>query len=112
MKGWSLNPLNHQCARLKFDDFWKSSPKFFPRGWGEGRSSNFLGPNVPKSGLPRALGARFTKNYENLEDFEKFRLNNAIKKNFRDLLNKIFLNFLYKNDLFDCKTLFLAVRKL
>ena len=37
---------------------------------------------------------------------------NAIKMNLGDLGNKSFLNFFYKNDLFDCKTPFLAESKL
>ena len=61
----------HHCARLKFEDFWKSFPKFFFRegGWG---------PSAPKSGLLRAEGAQLSKNLENLEIVEKFLLKNAI----------------------------------
>ena len=54
------------------------------------------GPPAPKSGLPRAEGARFTKIFENLKIFEKFLLKNAIKMIFGDLLKKFFLNFFYK----------------
>ena len=52
-----------------------------------------LGAEGPKSGLTRADGARFTKNFENLEMFEKLWLENAITMNMGDLLNKISLNF-------------------
>ena len=55
-----------------------------------------LGAEDPKSGLPRAEGARFKINFENLKFFEKLLLKNAIKMNLGELLNKIFLNFFYK----------------
>ena len=61
-------------------------PNFFPRGWG----SHFWERKAPKSYLQRAGGARFTKNFTNLKDFENFRLKNAIRLNLGDLLNKIF----------------------
>ena len=55
----------------------------------------FGGPKAPKSVVPRAEGARFTKNFENLKNFEKFLLKNAIKL--------ILGDFLKKNELFDKK---------
>ena len=53
-------------------------------------------PLAPKSGLPRAEGTRFTKNFENLKVFEKLWLKNATKMNLGDLLNKFSLNFFYE----------------
>ena len=65
------------------------SPKFFSARVGGG-------PRVVSGGLPRAEGARFTKIFENLKNFEKFLLKNAIKMIFGDLLKKNFLTFFYK----------------
>ena len=50
--------------------------------------------------------------YEKFRKFLKYFDLNAIKMNLGDLLNNFSLNFLYKNDLFDRKTPFLAKRKL
>ena len=58
--------------------------------------------------LPRVEGARFTKIFENLKNFEKFLLKNAIKMIFGDLLKKFFWTFSTKSDVFDCKTSFLS----
>ena len=58
--------------------------------------SHFWWPKAPKSVVPRAEGARFTKNFENLKNFEKFLLKNAIKLILRDFLKKKFLNFFDK----------------
>ena len=64
-------------------------PNFFPRGWGGG-CSHFWGPKAPKIVVPRAEGARFTKSFENLKNFEKILLKNAIKLILGDFLRKFF----------------------
>ena len=53
-------------------------PNFFPRGWG----FHFWGPKAQTFG--------FYEHFEYMKIFEKFRLENAIKMNLGDLLNKIF----------------------
>ena len=53
--------------------FWCRLPNFLRESGG---SSNFSGPKAPKSVVPRAEGARFTKIFENLKIFEKFLLKN------------------------------------